>query len=47
MGVEVMLDRLAAVGMDAKVVGDDRSAVLIVDGVEVGTVIEDRVHLYR
>jgi len=47
MGVEAMLDRLTAAGMDAKVVGDDRSAVLIVDGVEVGTVIEDRVHLYR
>ena len=46
MGIEIMIDRLERAGHKVSVVGDDRSSVLVVDGVQVGDVIEDKVYLY-
>ena len=45
VGLESMLERLKKAGMHAEVIGDDRSAKLVVDGTIVGIVCDDVVTL--
>lgn len=45
MGLDAMIERLEKRGFKVEVVGDDRSAKLVVDGVIVGYVVDDTVHL--
>lgn len=47
MGLEIMIERLERSGHEVAVVGSDRNSVLVVDGVQVGDVREDRVYLYQ
>ena len=47
MGIELMIERLTKAGMKVEVKGDDRSSKLFVDDVEVGTVCDDIVTLYK
>ena len=46
MGLEVAIERLTHAGYDVKVVGDDKSSELIVDGKAVGSVRDDMVSFY-
>ncbi len=45
VGLESMLERLKKAGMHAEVIGDGRSAKLVVDGTIVGIVCDDVVTL--
>lgn len=45
MSLSVMLERLERAGMKAEVIGNDRSAKLVVDGAIVGDIIGDMVYM--
>lgn len=45
MDVCVMLEKLAAAGIDASVEGEGKSCRLVVDGRVVGYIADDRVYL--
>lgn len=45
MSLSVMLERLEHAGIKAEVVGDDRSAKLVIDGTIVGDIIGDMVYM--
>ena len=46
MGVEAFLDRLRAAGMNVEIIGDGNNSEIVVDGIVVGTIREDRVILF-
>ena len=47
MDVTSFIEKLTAQGCEVELRGDDRSTVVVVDGVEVGAVRDDLVYLYK